>query len=257
MRQASWIAVALVLSLGTSAGCGKKRAAPPPPPPAPIDAAPRPIDGALPTVDAPPPPLTPPPGARGIQIIDLQYGGFAQPGLPAIKDDGSEIVATSVADDGGRGYLDLTVILLDGATGRPRTTLSLADANETSATEEASDAAGNFGPEDALAVKVRERVAQANAWVTTGTWRTLTGTLRDPESGPPAPKESLVAGDLTFTYDLTTQTLELTRAGKRVASHRLSKFCPRPSGPARPTARARATSTTSRPCIPTPPASAC
>src|SRR5688572_16645152 len=74
------------------------------------------VDAAPEVTDAMPPPLTPPPpGGRGVQVFDLQYGGFDQPGLPAIKDDGSELAATAVADDGGRGYLDLRFLVIDGA----------------------------------------------------------------------------------------------------------------------------------------------
>jgi hypothetical protein len=223
MRQAPWFAVVVVLALG----CDKKKeAAPPPPAMKVIDAAVAPLDAAVPTVDAPPPPLTPPPGARGIQLIDLQYGGFVQPGLPAMKDDGSEIVATSVGDDGGRGYLDLSVVVLDGATGRVRNRVQLADPNETSDTEQAADTAGSLDVENALFAKVRDRVKQANSWVTTGAWRTLAGPARSGDAGPPEAKESLTAGDLTFTYDLARQVLSLTRADKQVASHRLLTLMP-------------------------------
>src|SRR5262245_11264380 len=128
-----WIAAALLAGL---AGCkdeGKR--APKAVTPA-IDAAPvAPIAIDAAGIDAAPPPMTPPPGARGVQILDLTYGGHSEPGLPAIRDDGSELAATAVADDGGRGYLNLRFLVLDGATGKVKTTIVLADADETSDAE--------------------------------------------------------------------------------------------------------------------------
>ncbi len=192
--------------------------------------APTPTDAAPPTapgVDATAP-LTPAVGALGIQIKDLQYGGFAQPGLPAIKADGSEVVATALADDGGRGYLDLRFLVLDGETGHVKNDVHLADASETSAAETGDDQAGTFDLETALAAKVRDRVAQANAWLGAGTYGALV-TVGRADVGPPAPVESLVSGDLTFTYDLGRRRLVINRAGTPVATHDLGRELPKPS----------------------------
>src|SRR5690349_3107568 len=94
------IAAALIAALAGCKGTGKAA-----PRVAPRDAAPAVVDtaAAVADVDAPPPPMTPPPGMRGVQIIDLTYGGHREPGLPAIRDDGSEVATTAEADDGGRG----------------------------------------------------------------------------------------------------------------------------------------------------------
>src|SRR5262245_8207224 len=116
--------VAVVLAV---VGCKKKEneQAKPPPPPA-VDAAPA-VDAM--EVDAGPPPLTPavPAGKIGVQILDLEYGGMNAPGLPAIRDDGSQYAVVALADDGGRGYLDLTLRLLDGKTGKVAKEWVLAD----------------------------------------------------------------------------------------------------------------------------------
>ena len=221
MRTAPWIVVASLA--GLIAGCKDKATTKPKAGPVAHDAAPAASDAARPLVDAGSGPLTPPAGARGIQIFDLTYGGYTAPGLPAIKDDGSEIVTTAVADDGGRGYLDLVFLVLDGATGRPRDRVQLADPDETSEAERVDDEAGNLAAEDALAVKVRDRVAQANARVTTGPWRSLVSSERE-DVGPPQPSEALTAGDLTFTYDLAGRRLTVTRAGTQVARHDLRKL---------------------------------
>lgn len=192
-------------------------------PAAPVDAA----VAALP-IDGPPEPLTPAPGERGVQLVDLTYGGFHAPGLPAIREDGSEVAALVAPDDGGRGYLNLRMLVLDGATGAVKRTLPLAGAQETSDAEQKDDAAGNFAEEDALAAKVRQRVADANAMFAGARWRTLESIER-PDADPPGPSESLVVGDVTFTYDLGQRRLTVTRGGKQVAAHDLSKLVPRPS----------------------------
>lgn len=233
MRTALWTA-----AFTTCLALGCKDQAPPAP-----KVTPRTLDAAVavaprdaaaptgPTGDAGPGPLTPAVGARGVQIVDLQYGGYAQPGLPAIKDDGSEVLVTALLDDGGRGYLDLYFRVLDGATGHVEHDLHLADASETSAAETADDKAGNFDLETALATKVRERVAQANARIAGGSYRSLVTVMRA-ELGLPSPTESLVTGDLTFTYDLGHRRLTVTRAGKPVASHDLRAELPTARPPA-------------------------
>ncbi|MBK9034508.1 MAG: hypothetical protein IPL61_25120 [Myxococcales bacterium] len=225
------VAIALVV---TSVGCARTKRRPPAPTAG--DAAGAPIDAGAPDVDAGldagPAMLTPAPGARGVQINDLEYGGFAQPGLPAIKDDGSEVVATTVADDGGRGYLDLAVVVVDGATGRVRTRLRLVDPDETSAAIAADDTAGDQAATAALAAQVQTRVAAANALVATGTWRTLTGARRADDAGEPADPEALTVGDLTVTYALAGQTLTIARAGATVATHPLRALAPDLARPA-------------------------
>lgn len=233
MRTASSIA-ALMACLGFGLGCsGKKKAAPPV---VAIDAAVDAaavvvaVDAAGPSVDAGPPPLTPPAGARGVQIVDLQYAGFEAPGLPAIRDDGSQVAAIVRADDGGRGYLDLRFVLLDGATGKVAKTIRLADPNESSAAESKDDEAGNLDAEEALFAKVRTRVADANAVVATGTWRSLVTTERADDNAPPGPSEALTVGDLTFTYDLGGRKLSVARAGRQVAAHDLTRLVPK-AGP--------------------------
>lgn len=233
MRIAGSIVVVLFAIAGAAGGSGcKDKAKPkaaPAPAPAVIDAAPAgPIDAAGPVAAAAPSPLTPPVGARGVQIRDLQYGGFAAPGLPAIKADGSEVVTTAVADDGGRGYLDLHFLVLDGADGHVRNDVRLANPDETSEAETADDQAGNLDVETALFARVRDRVAQANAWLAAGTYRDL-ATVARADEGPPQPSEAIVVGDLTFTYDLGARRLTVTRGGQAVATHDLSKRVPKPS----------------------------
>lgn len=223
MRTAPWIVAALLAGLAVA--CKDKTTTKPKAGPVVADAAPVAVDAARPAIDAGPGPLTPLAGERGIQIYDLTYGGYTAPGLPAIKDDGSEIVTTAVADDGGRGYLDLVVVVLDGATGRPRERVQLADADETSEAERVDDEAGNLAAEEALAVKVRARVAQVNARLTTGAWRSLVSSERE-DLGPPQPVESLTAGDLTFGYDLADRRLTVRRGGAKIASHDLRKLAP-------------------------------
>jgi hypothetical protein len=217
----------VALSLTFAAGC-KDKAPVAKQAPVVLDAAARPVDAAPPVIDAGPPPLTPPPpGGRGVQIVDLEYGGFAQPGLPAIKADGSAIAVTSVADDGGRGYLDLRFVVLDGATGKALTTIQLVEPEETSAAIATDDAAGNLDAEEALYATVRERVAKANAMLAEGTWRPLE-TVERADSGPPRPMETITAGDVAFTYDLAARRLSVARAGLAAPPHELAKLVPRP-----------------------------
>ena len=199
-------------------------------PPATLDAglAARPADAAVAPTDAGDGALTPPPpGGRGVQIIDVQYGGFRQPGLPAIKDDGSELVATAVADDGGRGYLHLDVVVLDGATGAVRATIGLADPDESNEAINRDDAAGNFEAEEAQLARVRARLDELHARLATGTWRTL-ATSERADTGPPQPSESIAVGDLTFTYELGQRRLTVARGGATVATHELGKVLARP-----------------------------
>jgi hypothetical protein len=183
-------------------------------PTAPIDAEGA-IDGGA--------PLTPAVGERGVQLRDLQYGGFAAPGLPAIREDGSELAALALADDGGRGYLELRFLVLDGATGKVKKTIELADAGATAEAEAKDDEAGNFAAEEALYAQVRERVAEANALVAGAGWRTLVTTTRE-DSGPPQPLESIAVGDLELRYDGARRKLSLLRSGQVVSTHDVSKL---------------------------------
>lgn len=226
MRIAPSLAVLViaVAGAGTLAAC---RDEPPAPRARPVvhDAAvtTAPIDAAAAAIDAGDAPLTPAVGERGVQIRDLQYGGFAAPGLPAIREDGSELAAVAQADDGGRGYLALRFVVLDGATGKVKTTIALADASETADAEHKDDEAGNFAAEEALFAQVRERVAKANALVGGAGWRTLVTTARE-DSGPPQPIESIAIGDLQVRYDGARRKLDLLRNGQVAAMHDVAKL---------------------------------
>ena len=185
------------------------------------------VDAAPEVSDAIPPPLTPPPpGGRGVQIFDLQYGGFAQPGLPAIKEDGSEVLVTAVADDGGRGYLDLRLLVIDGSTGKVKKTFVLADPDLTTDAITKDDAAGNFDAEEAQLATIKAELDKVNALVAAGAWRTLATTERA-DTGPPQPNETITVGDLAFSYDLGNRRLVLERDHQHLATHELGPLIPR------------------------------
>ncbi len=200
----SWM---IVLGCGLTLAACKKEAAPQPAPAVVVaDAA---VAVAVAVPDAGEAPLSPaiPAGKLGVQVIDLQYGGFEQPGLPAIRDDGSAIVVTSAGDDGGRGYLDLELLVLDGTTGAVTKTHVLADPNETSAADDQDPA-----KLDAIA---RTRIAEANATFATGTWRTM---VADP--------------DLTFALDQAKGNVTIARGGKTIATASVAKLLPKAKPPA-------------------------
>ena len=203
----SWM---IVLGCGlTLAACKKKEAAPQPAPAVVVADAAAAVAVPVAVADAGDAPLSPaiPAGKLGVQVIDLQYGGFVQPGLPAIRDDGSAIVVTSAGDDGGRGYLDLELLVLDGATGAVTKTHVLADPDETSAADEQDPA-----KLDAIA---RTRIAEANATFATGTWRTM---VADPE--------------LTFALDQAKGNVTIARGGKTIATASVAKLLPKAKPPA-------------------------
>lgn len=225
----------VLLAAVFATGCKKdkgKEAAPAPTPPAgtvAIDAAAAPPAVDASDEDAPPPPLTPaiPAGKIGVQVVDLTYGGVETPGLPAIKGDGSVIAAASLADDGGRGYLDLTLRTLDTRTGAVTATMVLADPEKTSDAEQKEPSELPKVEEAAKAA-----VAEANQLFAAGDWRTLTGTVPLQVSDSAEYSDEITFGDLVYKLDVKKQTLTISRAGKSVATHKLGKLftVPRPAG---------------------------
>lgn len=205
----------LVVGLALAAGCKKQtndKPAPPPPPAAPDAGAAvaAPLDAAAEVIDAPPPPLTPavPAGKVGIQINDLEYGGYSAPGLPAIKADGSQFAVVSLADDGGRGFLDLTLRLLDGTTGKPVKEWQLADPDKTNGDN-------GDGATPAVLDAAKAAVAEANAMLAGAEWRSLT-VVELPVDADKQAATAITAGDLTFTYDAEKVTVTSKAGGKPI-----------------------------------------
>lgn len=179
----------------------------------PADAAPVVVDAAAVVGDAAaaapePGPLTPPvpAGKVGIQVLGLEYEGHEAKMLPAIRADGSQIAALWVGDDGGRGYLDLKLQIVDTKTSKVIDDRRLVDPEETTAGQNED---GAFDP--ALLEKVKTRVADANAILGAGEWRALESHLAEP-GDPDAP---IVAAGINWTLD-TKYHLVGTRAGRKV-----------------------------------------
>ncbi len=191
------------------------------PPPVAIDAAAAPpaVDAA--EEDAPPPPLTPaiPDGKIGVQILDLTYGGVETPGLPAIKGDGSLIAAASFADDGGRGYLDLVLYTLDTRTGAVTARTVLADPDKTSDSEQKE-------PSDLPRVEAEAKaaVAKANEQFASGDWRKMPGSDPLQVSDSQEYTDEITVGDLLYKLDMKKQTLTISKAGKKLATHKLTRL---------------------------------
>lgn len=227
MRSPWMIAVGCGL---TMAGCKKKEEAPKPATAmVASDAAVGPPDAGA-VIDAGPAPLTPaiPAGTIGVQVNDLEYGGFEQPGLPAIRDDGGLVVVTSVGDDGGRGYLDLRMLVLDGATGAVTKTLVLADPDETSDAGQKDEGDPALGAAAKLDETARKRVVEANAVLAAGTWRTMVGAATRATDGDPlADREPQVVGDLSFKLDAAKGVVTIARAGATVATATVAKLMPK------------------------------
>ncbi|MEZ4403566.1 MAG: hypothetical protein R3B06_26315 [Kofleriaceae bacterium] len=217
-----WLPVLVALSCSAMA-CKKKAAdAPPPPvtpPPVVVDAAPPP-----PPVDAPAeaPPVTPPlaAGAIGVQVTDLTLPTATLAGLPAIKRDGSQVVVASLAEDSGRGYLDLTVQVLDGA-GALVKQFPLADPEATAAAEPA-DAAAPSAAWTSLEDQTRAKVKEVNDLLATGDWEPLAAspTLAAPDDDAP---QSVELAGVTYQLDALKQKLTLRRGTKVVGTHALTK----------------------------------
>ena len=192
---------------------------------APLDAA------AAPTAAALTPPLAP--GVLGLQIVDLEYGGYQAHGLPAIRGDGAEVLALSVADDGGRGWLTMSALVLDGKTGKVRERIPLVDANETWDAMRADEDAGGSVKADALARRVRAGVAALGARLATGSWRPLVSypaTSFNPDGEPPP---FVTIADTTFTLEPRAYRVVERRGpssrGKATATHRIARvFSPPP-----------------------------
>jgi hypothetical protein len=198
--------VALTAALLVGAGC--KKAAKPP-----TDAAPITVDAAALATDAPaaepePGPLTPPvpAGKVGVQVLGVEYEGYEAKLLPAIRGDGAQFAALWIGDDGGRGYLDLKLQLLDAKTSATVDDRRLVDPDETMA---AQGEDGRFDPK--MLEAVVKRVADANALFASGDWRALKSHTADPAD----PDVPIVAAGITWTLD-TKYRLVGTRAGKKV-----------------------------------------
>lgn len=200
----------LAAALVALALTGCKKSAKPAPARA-IDAAAA-IDGA-PAADAPdePPDLTPavPDGRPGVQIKGLEYEGHEARMLPAIREDGARFAALAVGDDGGRGYLDLRLQLVDARTGKLIEDRVLADPEETTRALGEGDA---IAPE--LLATVRTRVAEANALLAGSTWRGLDSVEGDPVD----PEASIKAAGLDWT--LTDDLHLVARRGTKVVLDR-------------------------------------
>jgi hypothetical protein len=211
----------VLLGAALAAGCkkdqGKEGQPTPPVGNVPLDAsAAPPVDD-----DAPPPPLTPaiPTGKIGVQIVDLTYGGVETPGLPAIKGDGSVIAAASFADDGGRGYMDAILRTLDTRTGAVTATMVLADPDKTSDAEQKE-------PSDLPRVEeeAKAAVTKANELFAAGDWRTMAGSEPLQVSDSAEYSDEITLGDLRYKLDVKKQLLTISRAGKTVASHKVTKL---------------------------------
>src|SRR5688572_26701567 len=161
----AWLAAIAVLSL---LACKKSAKPPADAPPAPLDAAAAVVDAA----DGPPDTgaLTPPvpAGKVGIQVLGLEYEGHEAKLLPAIRTDGTQIAAVWVGDDGGRGYLDLKLQIVDAKTGKLAVDQLLVDPDETTAAQRED---GTFDPK--VLAAVQKRVADANAVLAASEWRPL------------------------------------------------------------------------------------
>ncbi|MEZ4399974.1 MAG: hypothetical protein R3B06_08145 [Kofleriaceae bacterium] len=184
--------------------------------------------GATPTVPGAataPGPITPAVTGRGVQLIDLEYGGFTAIGLPAMRDDGGQLAVVAQADDGGRGYLDLTARILDGATGAVIRELRLADADATSAAITDDDEHPDGTAVAALERRAAATVAELNQLVA-GPWHPLVATRRPPAD--PAPREVIAVDDLTFTFVVADRQLVVERAGNVVAVQATGTPAPAP-----------------------------
>lgn|GEM_PF-3278845 len=163
-----------------------------------LDAAPIAVDASAAPADAALVPLTLaiPTGQVGVQILDLQYGGVASPGLPAMRADGKQIAAIAVADDGGRGYLALSLRIIDADTAAVVKEWVLADPDQTTAAEADTDS----GVTAAVAGAVRAQVAEANAALAAETWRALAPVVpKEPETDSTVPL-TITVGAVGFTY---------------------------------------------------------
>ena len=144
--------------------------------------------------DAEGPPLTPPvaDGKPGIQVKGVEYEGHEVKMLPAIREDGAQIAAVTFGDDGGRGYLDMRLQLLDTKTGKITDDRVLVDADETS---KAQGEDGAFAP--AMLDTVKKRIGDANALLAAATWRALEPSTA-PEDEPEAP---ITAAGISWSLD--------------------------------------------------------
>lgn len=200
MNRITLVAAALV----ALAGCKKSAKVIDAPPPPPIDATAA-VDAS--PVDAAPAPLTPPlpSGKVGVQVLGLEYEGYEAKLLPAIRSDGSQVAALWLGDDGGRGYLDLKLQIVDAKTSKVVDDRRLVDPEETNA---AMGEDGTLDPK--VLAAARQRVADANAILADGEWRPLVTFAAAGE--PDAP---IVAAGINWSLDEGAHLVG-TRAGKKV-----------------------------------------
>lgn len=208
------LAAVASLALVSLAAC--KKASKPP-----ADATSVVVDAAVATVDAAaaepePGPLTPPvpAGKVGIQVLGLEYEGYEAKLLPAIRGDGSQIAAAWLGDDGGRGYLDLKLQIVDAKTGKVVDDRRLVDPEETTAAQ------GEDGSFDSkLNDAVKKRVADANAILGAGEWRALQSHVAEP-TDPEAP---IVAAGINWSLESGLHLVG-KRAGKVVFDRTYSQL---------------------------------
>ncbi len=208
MKRGWFVAVASLLVAGALVvGCKKTAKAPADASPPAIDAAALAVDAAS-TAGEDAGPLTPPvaAGKPGVQVLGVEYEGHEARLLPAIKGDGSQLAALSIGDDGGRGYLDLALQLVDGKTGKVVEELTLVEPDETTAAQRED---GSFEP--ALLEAVKRRVADANARLATGDWRALTSHAADPADA----EAPIIAAGVTWSLESGLHLIG-RRAGKVV-----------------------------------------
>lgn len=199
--------VALGVALVATAACKKAAKPPADAPPPPADAPPAAVVDAgdvAPDMGALTPPV--PAGKVGIQVLGVEYEGHEAKLLPAIRGDGAQIAALWMGDDGGRGYLDLKLQLLDAKTGKVVDDRRLVDPDETT-TAQRED--GTFDPKVLDAVK--QRVAGANAIFATGDWRAL----ETHHAEPTDPEAPIVAAGINWTLESGLHLVG-KRAGKVV-----------------------------------------
>ena len=106
-------------------------------------------------------------------------------------------------------FLGLTALVLDGTTGAVTRTLPLTTPDTTAAAIGADDDRPGAGQLATAEAATAAAVAELNALVAAD-WRPLVSTRRDPGAGPPAPREAITAGPLTFTFVARDRTLVVT-----------------------------------------------
>jgi hypothetical protein len=172
------------------------------------------VGSAAPTTPPKEPSLFSSPGiAHGVVTVDAPYD-LVTAGLPAISADGKQIVAMSEGDDGGRGYLIASAVILNDK-GKVTKTISLAEpsdfADEKTNTERT--------PADQKA-RLFPRITEINGLFAAGTWRSMqTVAGKFDETTPPM---SALWNDVKFELNMDKLTVSVFKADKPVATRPIS-----------------------------------